>query len=81
MARPQITDVKVTESDLAVELSDGRNLSVSLGLFPQLSAANKEERNNWHLIAGGIGVYWPELEEDIALRTLLELSGSDLRDW
>jgi hypothetical protein len=29
------------------------------------------ERSNWRLIAGGEGIHWPDLDEDISVKSLL----------
>jgi hypothetical protein len=36
---PDAVDVRVTEDNLSVELSDGRTISVPLGWFPRLEYA------------------------------------------
>ena len=33
---------------------------------------NPEERENWEFIAGGEGIHWPDLDEDIKVSHLLE---------
>ncbi|WP_170285887.1 DUF2442 domain-containing protein [Propionivibrio limicola] len=33
--------------------------------------APSSQRNNWRLIGKGIGVYWPEIDENIAVSPLL----------
>ena len=30
-----------------------------------------EERNNWRFIGDGVGVHWPDLDEDISVENLL----------
>jgi len=32
-----------------------------------------EQRNKWRLIAHGIGMHWEEIDEDIAVTTLLRM--------
>jgi len=79
---------RVTASDeaLSVDLADGRNITVPLALFPRLSNGSAKERANWRLIGGGIGIHWPDLDEDISVASLLagrksgESRGS-LRRW
>jgi hypothetical protein len=65
------TQVAVSDDVLAVELSDGRSLSVPLAWFPRLAHGSLRERNNWQFIAGGRGVHWPDLDEDISVEGLL----------
>ena len=63
--------VRVTEDSLIVELSDGRTISVPVAWYPRLLHGSTDERNHWRLIAGGHGVHWPDLDEDIRVENLL----------
>jgi hypothetical protein len=64
--------VQVTDATLAVELQDGRTLIVPLEWFPRLIHGSRPERDHWRLIAGGEGIHWPDLDEDISVEGLLE---------
>ncbi len=64
-------DVHFSDDALHVRLSDGRAVSVPLEWFPRFRDATPEQRNNWRLIALGIGIHWEEVDEDIAVTTLL----------
>ena len=64
-------DVSFTQTSLHFVLADGREISAPLEWFPRLRDANETERNHWRLIGNGIGVHWPEIDEDIAVRTLM----------
>lgn len=68
---PSAVQVVVNDDALSVELSDGRTISVPLAWFPRLSHATLEERNTWRLIAGGRGLHWSELDEDVSVENLL----------
>jgi Protein of unknown function (DUF2442) len=68
---PIAVRVGVDEDALSVELSDGRTISVPLAWFPRLLHGTAEERNQWRMIAGGRGLHWPELDEDISVENLL----------
>jgi hypothetical protein len=59
--------VTVTEDSLAVDLSDGRTVSVPLMWYPRLVQGSPRERNNWRLIGGGEGIHWPDLDEDLSV--------------
>lgn len=61
----------ITEDTLAVELSDGRTISVPLAWYPRLVHGKPEERKNWRLIGQGQGLHWPDLDEDISVENLL----------
>lgn len=78
--------VRVTEDTLAVDLFDGRTISVPLAWFPRLLHSTRNERGSWRLIARGEGIHWPELDEDINVEGLLEgrpsgESQSSLQKW
>ncbi len=68
---PYAVDIRVTEDTIAVELSDGRSISVPLGWYPRLVYATEAERNNWRLIGKGHGIHWEDLDEDISIENLL----------
>jgi len=65
------TGVQVSHDTLSVELSDGRTIAVPLAWYPRLSHAAPRERKNWRPIAGGRGLHWPDLDEDISIENLL----------
>ncbi len=63
--------VSVTGDTLTVDLADGRTLSVPLTWYPRLLHGTAKERRNWRLVGGGIGIHWPDLDEDIGVDGLL----------
>jgi len=67
-------DVACSNSALRVVLADGREVSVPLLWFPRLMKATPAQRENWRLIGPGIGIHWEDVDEDIAVETLLALS-------
>ena len=72
MREARADQVRVEADALVVELTDGRTLSVPLSWYPRLFHASRSEQANWCLIGGGTGIHWPEIEEDISVRGLLE---------
>ncbi len=64
-------DVSFSDEALHVRLSDGREIAVPLEWFPRLRDASSEQRSNWRLIGRGIGIHWEDVDEDIAVMTLL----------
>ena len=66
-------DVRFTDDAMIVTLSDGREVSVPLEWFPRLRDAKPKQRKNWRLIAKGIGLHWEDVDEDIAVSTLLRM--------
>jgi Protein of unknown function (DUF2442) len=71
---PRIETVEIGESKLVVHLNDGQCLAVAFSEFARLASGTPEQRNNWRLIAGGEGVHWPDLDEDISARGLLKFA-------
>ncbi len=68
---PLAVEATCTEEALRVILADGREISVPLAWFPRLQKATAEQRKNWQLIGGGIGVHWEDVDEDISVESLL----------
>jgi hypothetical protein len=64
-------DVHCTDDEIVVTLVDGRRVSAPLEWFPRLLRATPEQRKNWSLIGRGVGIHWPEVDEDISVRSLL----------
>jgi hypothetical protein len=67
----RVSDVRVDEDALTVDLADGRTISVPLAWFPRLIAATADQRGNWQVCAGGFGIHWPEIDEDLSVEGLL----------
>jgi len=65
------TQVSVTDDTLTLELADGRSISAPLAWYPRLLHGTVEERNRWKLIGEGLGIHWPDLDEDISVENLL----------
>lgn len=81
-----IQDVTVTEDTLTFDLSDGRTISAPLAWYPRLWYGTEAERNHWRLIGQGVGVHWPDLDEDISVEGLIlgrpsNESQQSLRQW
>ena len=78
--------VRVTDEALIVDLRDGRSVSVPLKWYPRLADGRPSERRKWKFIGPGIGIHWPELDEDISVEGLLlgrpsGESASSLQRW
>jgi len=63
--------VEFDEDMMHVTLTDGRVLSVPLAWFPSLSQATPEQRQNCEIGAGGRGLHWEELDEDLSVAGLM----------
>ncbi|HUQ68915.1 MAG TPA: DUF2442 domain-containing protein [Planctomycetaceae bacterium] len=65
------TQVEVTDDTVTVQLADGRTIAAPLAWYPRLLQATVEERAEWRLTAGGRGIHWPSVDEDISVANLL----------
>ena len=72
----RVEEVEVTGAELIVRLRDGRRVAVPLDWFPRLKAASPTQRARWELAAAGLGVHWPEIDEDIGVAGLLRASSA-----
>jgi len=68
---PQAQNIACDETQLTVELVDGRIIIAPLVWFPRLAKASKEQRNNWELLGNGEGIHWPDVDEDLSVAGLL----------
>ena len=72
--------VRFDDSQMWVELSDGRTLGVPLAWFPRLLRASPEQRDAYEISGGGQGLHWEALDEDISVAGLLAGRGDAARD-
>lgn len=68
---PRAVEVIVTADTLRVRLADGREVAVPIAWFPRLQQAPVQARNKCRLIGDGIGINWPDLDEDLSVEGLL----------
>lgn len=83
-ALPEPIAVRSSDEVLAVELSDGRTVSVPLVWYPRLSYATADERAVVEVTP--FGVRWPLVNEDVSVEMILRGMPSDeepqsLRAW
>ena len=67
----RVKAVHFTDDTLAVDLVDGRTISVPLVWYPRLLDATPEQRLNWAISGAGFGIHWPDLDEDLSTAGLL----------
>lgn len=84
IARAQ--QVMISDDALTVDLQDGRTIIVPLTWYPRLVNGTPQERQHWRLIGDGVGIHWPDLDEDIKVEHLLSGKASNesqtsLRRW
>jgi hypothetical protein len=64
-------DISFIDDVMQVDLTDGRQIRVPVEWFPKLRDASSKQRQNLRLIGKGIGIHWPELDEDVSLKGML----------
>ena len=69
---PRIAQIKITEETLTAYLTDGRSISVPLAWSWRLASATPAQRESFQIIGEGQGVHWPEIDEDISARGMLQ---------
>ena len=75
----RVDEVRFTESHMSVALRDGRTITVPLDWYPRLLNATPEQRTNWRSRGAGHGIHWPELDEDLSVKGLLD--GTPAPGW
>ncbi len=66
----QVLAVKKQDS-LIVFLNNANTIAVKLSYFPKLKKATQVQLDKWKLISKGIGIEWPEIDEDLSLKGLV----------
>ena len=56
---------------ITADLVDGRTISVPLAWSWRLSEATPEQRENYEFIGDGLGIHWPDVDEDISANSML----------
>lgn len=67
----RVKSVVVDDERIVVELMDGRAIAAPLAWYPRLANATPEQRANWTLAGAGLGVHWPDIDEDLSTEGLL----------
>jgi hypothetical protein len=68
---PRIADLRITDAEITAYLMDGRTVSVPLAWSWRLCEATPVQRNHWEFIGDGIGIHWPDVDEDISIEGML----------
>ena len=64
-------ELAFSADSLICTLDDGRVISVPLSYYPRLLRATDAQRRDFQWIADGIGIHWPQLDEDLSIRGFL----------
>ena len=71
-SKPRVRSVEVTDDLISAHLMDGRTISVPLAWSWRLSEATPAQRAKYEIIGDGTGIHWPDIDEDISVRGMLE---------
>ena len=71
-SEPLAQSVDVTDDLITARLTDGRTISVPLAWSWRLSDATPAQRRKFELIGNGQGIHWPDVDEDISVRGMLD---------
>jgi hypothetical protein len=69
-----VKNVRIVDERLCIDLEDGQTVSVLVEIYPRIANGTDEQRANWQLIRSGLGIHWPDLDENID--TFAFLSGT-----
>lgn len=67
----RIKEIEITEDTITAHLTDGRTISVPLVWSWRLTEATPEQRANYEIMGDGLGVHWPDIDEDISAAGML----------
>jgi hypothetical protein len=68
---PRLLSVQVSEDEITAFLLDGRTISVPIAWSWRLSEATQGQRLNFEIIGDGLGIHWPDIDEDISVEGML----------
>jgi len=69
-----VRSVRFTRQMMYVRVEDGREIGAPIEWFPRLAGATAEQRANWKPIGRGLGIHWPDVDEDVSVAHLFGLS-------
>jgi len=75
--RSLIKSVGFAEDKMFIELNTSRVLTVPYTYTKKIQNAKIEELKNYRLIAGGIGIYFEDIDEDISVEGIIQDFGNE----
>jgi len=70
---------EIQDDQLIVVLADGREIRNPIEFYPKLARASKQVRENLKIMAQGIGIEWPDLDEHLSTEGIV--LGRRAIDW
>lgn len=71
LIEPRIAKVFIDDETITAQLMDGRTISVPLAWSWRLSEASPAQRAQYEIIGDGLGIHWPDIDEDISAEGML----------
>ncbi len=71
--RPVGQNVRIDDAAVHILLADGRTLDVPIAHWSFLARATPEQRQHWQFEPGNEIIYWPDLDDGLAIAHLLGL--------
>ena len=71
-SEPLVQSVEISDETITAHLADGRCISVPLAWSWRLSKASPQQRQNFRIVGTGEGIHWPDIDEDISVRGMLD---------
>jgi hypothetical protein len=68
--RVQAVDVQCSDTHIIVTLADGQKAIAPLWYYPRLLGGTPAQRAHYEIMR--FGIHWPELDEDLSIRGILE---------
>lgn len=57
---------------LIVIFNNGKLVKMKISDYPKLQKASKNSLEKWMLTGGGVGVRWPDLDEDLSIKGFIK---------
>ena len=73
--RPKARAVIFEGETFTVHLADDRQLTCPVAWSPLLANATAEQRAHYVFVGGGVGIHWPDIDEDLSVRRLMVADG------
>jgi len=73
LTSPRAVSAAIQGSRLRVTVDDGREITVPVTWFAFLERATEAQRASLHVIGGGAGIWWDQLEDGISVPQLFGL--------
>ena len=71
VTEPRLLNAQVTDDEIIAHLVDGRTISVPLIWSWRLAEATKKQRQHFEILGDGLGIHWPDIDEDISVEGML----------